>query len=262
MQYHVVQDVFSEVLAAAGRDGYVSAEAVPEDVPLTDQISASWSDWFDSERRGGCYLNDGESERLKQPYGELLLRAYEEGGYADPKAFLQSLSSDELAVVQDVHHLADPIRVDSLSEEGAVNLLIPPAAQIDLNRDGFTRCGAAYGMRFPDSNTPAPVAEAWDEATADMPLGDRMTFEMQMMLPLLTTNIVVNDAGEFVRIREPGDTDFVNPMASSNYSYVQVTQDRLEYLEAYRYQMPTGQYEKGVAFWTRFQELLVEHDAN
>ena len=259
---HVVQDVFSEVLAAAGREGYASAEAIPDEQPLTDHIASSWSDWFDGESRHGRYQNEPNGEELKQAYGEILVRAYEEGGHADPHTFLKNLSEDELAVVQQVHRLADPIKVDELTVEGAVNLLVPPSAQVDLNRDGFTRCGVAYGLRFPDSNTPPEVVAAWEEATAGMSLGDRMIYELQMTLPLLTANIVVDDQGHFVRRYEPGDPEFTNPMASSEYSYVQAAQDRLDYLELFRTRMPPEQYERDKAFWTRMHELLGEHGAN
>lgn len=257
----VVQDVFSEVLAAAGREGYASAEAIPDDRPLADHIASSWSDWFDGESRHGRYQNEPNGEELKLAYGEILVRAHEEGGHADPHAFLKKLSEDELAVVQQVHRLADPINVDELTVEGAVNLLVPPAAQIDLNRDGLTRCGVAYGLRFPDSNTPPEVVTAWEEATAGMSFEDRMIYEFQMTLPLLTANIVVDDQGHFVRRYEPGDPEFTNPMASSEYSYVQAAQDRLDYLELFKTRMSPEQYERDMAFWTRMHELLGEHGA-
>lgn len=258
---HVVQDVFSAVLAEAGREGYASAEAVSEEAPMTDQISASWSSWFDGECRDGRYQDETAADSLKQTYGEILLQAYEEGGYADPKAFLKGLSDEEMSVVQVVHRLADPIRVDSLTEEGALNLLMPPAAQVDLNHDGLTRSGVAYGMKFPDSNTPAPVAEAWEEATDGMDLKERMIYELHMMLPLLTANIVCDNEGRFVKQYGPDDPEFRNPMASSDYSYVQATEDRLEYLEAFKTRIPPERYDREKTFWTKFQNLLIDHDA-
>ena len=254
---HHVQNVFSEVLAAAGREGYASAEPVAEDQPMAEQIIESWSAWFD----GRCCSRATDAEALKQSYGEILVRANEEGGYADPKAFLESLSSEELAVVQHVHSLADPIQVDSLSEEGAVNLLVPPPAQVDLNHDGFTRSGVAYGMKFPDSNTPPSVAQAWEEATEGMSFGELATYQLQMKLPLLTANIVCDENGRFLHQYEPGDPEFTNPMASSDYSYVQATQDRLDYLDTFRYQIPEEQYQEGTAFWTNLQERLIENGA-
>ncbi len=257
----VVQDVFSEVLAAAGREGYASAEAISDDEPLADHIASSWSDWFDGESRHGRYQDESDGAELKQAYGEILVRAHEEGGHADPHTFLKNLSEEELAVVQHVHHLADPIGVDELTVEGAVNLLVPPAAQVDLDRDGLTRCGVAYGLRFPDSNTPPDVVAAWEEATAGMSFADRMIYEFQMTLPLLTANIVVDDQGRFVRRYEPGDPEFTNPMASSEYSYAEAAEGHLEYLECFRTRMPPEQYERDTAFWTRMHELLAKHGA-
>ena len=258
---HVVQDVFSAVLAEAGREGYASAEAVSEEAPMTDQISASWSSWFNGECREGRYRDEAAADSLKQAYGEILLQAYQEGGYADPKAFLETLSGEELSAVQVVHRLADPIRVDSLTEEGALNLLVPPAAQVDLNHDGLTRSGVAYGMKFPDSNTPAAVAEAWEEATDGMDLKERMIYELHMMLPLLTANIICDDEGRFVKQYGPDDPEFRNPMASSDYSYVEATEDRLEYLEAFKTRISPEQYEREKTFWTKFQNLLIDHGA-
>ncbi len=258
---HQVQDVFSAVLAEVGREGYASAEAVDGDRPMTEQIATVWSDWFDGERQGGRYSNTVDAEALKHSYGQILVRAYEEGGHATPKDFLASLSKDELATVQHVHALADPIRVDSLSDEGAMNLLVPPAAQVDLNHDGLTRSGLAYGLRFPDSNTPPEVVRAWEETTAGMSWGEQAIYQMQMKLPLLTANIVCDQNGQFVRRREPGDPDFVNPMASPDYSYLAATQARLDYLEDFRYQIPTEQYQRDNEFWTIFQQNLTANGA-
>lgn len=253
----VVQDVFSAVLEAAGREGYESAQAISDEEPLAEQIVTSWSDWFDGERTGGRYQNVSDAELWKQSYGEILQRAYEEGGYGNPTAFLKSLSAEELQVVQSVHRLADRISVDKLSEEGALNLLVPPPAQVDLNHDGLTGCGAGYGMRFPDSNTPPTVAAAWEEATEGMSLGERMIYEFQMMLPLLTANIVCDQDGRFLDRYEPGDPEFTNPMASDDYSYLRAAQDRLDYLDLFRNQMSPERYAKDTAFWTTLQGLFV-----
>ncbi|MFI4876837.1 MAG: hypothetical protein ACIALR_15910, partial [Blastopirellula sp. JB062] len=149
--------------------------------------------------------------------------------------------------------------VDGLTEEGAINLLIPRPAQVDLNYDGLTQSGIAYGIRFPDSRTPKNVAAAWEEATADLPPMEKAFFELQMKLPVLLANIEIDANGAFVRQREPGDHDFVNPMARADYSYLDVTQRHLDYLEEYRYQMPHQRYESGMQFWTDFQQLLQTH---
>ncbi len=253
-----VRDVFSEVLEAVGRRGFASAQEVKDDPSPSERIQATWSDWFDAEQIDGRYTTAKSPERLKQGFGELLARANAEGGYTNPKSFLKGLKEDELRTVQNVNWLAEPIDVDGLTEEGALNLILPPPAQVDLNRDGLTQTGAAYGIKFPDSNTPAQVVAAWEEATAGLAPGEKMTYELQMKLPLLTANIVLDRNGAFARRLEPGDSGFKNPMADAGYSYVQATQGQLDNLEFAKNQISKEQYARQTAFWNQLQELLEE----
>lgn len=258
-QEHQLQAVFSDVLEAAGRVGYASAEDRAGGEPLETSAVNAWDNWFDSQQTRR-YSQVKQPEQLKTGFSDIVARAHTEGGYEEPHAFLASLSREELSVVQAVQHLAEPIDVGSLTEEGALNLLLPPAAQIDLNHDGFTRSGAAYGMRFPDSNTPADVAAAWEEATADMPLEERMIFELQMMLPILTANIHLKPDGTYSHTSEPGDPDHRNPFAEPGFPYEQAAQDQLDHLEFSKRWLSEDRYNQGVEFWSRFQRLL--EDAN
>lgn len=250
-----VQSVFSEVLEAAGRSGYVSAGELEGDQLTAEDVRDSWSGWFEAER-AGRYAMARRPEELKQGYGEVLVRAVTEGGYEQPIEFLQGLTKDELKVVQDVNWLADSINVGSLSEEGALNLLLPGATQVDLNQDGVTQAGSAYGIKFPDSNTPTEVVEAWDEATVDLSIGEKMIYELQMKSPLLTANIVLDDNGAYSHRYEPGDIEFKNPMAETGYSYQQAVQDQLDSLEFGKNQIPKARYERQKEFWQKFYALL------
>lgn len=257
-QAHQVRDVFSELLEAAGRQGYASAQAVESDQPVDEQIQTTWTNWFDVERISGRYQGEKDAETLRQDYGNLLVRAHAEDGYVRPQDFLNSLSKDDLETVQTIHRLANPINVNGLTEEGSLNLLLPPPAQVDLNHDGLTRSGLAYGLRFPDSTTPAEVTTAWEEVTAGMPLGERMTYELQMKLPVLFANFYVDENGAYSHHFEPGDPEFRNPMADPEYSYFQATQDQLNGLEFSKNLIPQDEYERRTEFWTRFQGLLEE----
>lgn len=253
-----LQSVFSAILHEAGRSGYASADEYASDQTLEEDVRDSWSNWF-GPAKAASYAADYDPAQLKQAYGDILVRSLNEGGYNDPQNFLQSLSKDDLTTIQHVQRLADPIQVDSLNEEGALNLLIPPPAQVDLNFDGLTQTGKALGIRFPDSRTPKNVAAAWEEATADLTPQEKMHRELQMKLPVLFANFIVDDQGTFVRQREPGDVDWVNPLARGDYSYVDATQQQLDYLEAYQYQMSPQQYESGTLFWSNFQQSLQAH---
>ncbi|MCA9131983.1 MAG: hypothetical protein KDA45_02465 [Planctomycetales bacterium] len=239
----------------AGQPGYASAPALESDQPLDTQIQDSWESWFDTQLQGRYRRAQGATE-LGQQFGELALRAYQEGAYAAPKAFLSSLSQEELEVVQRVHWLAEPIQVNGLSEEGALNLLIPPAAQIDLDRDGLTRSGAANTIRFPDSTTPSEVARAWEEATAGLSPDEQSLYVLQMKLPVLLANFVIDDNGAYVRHYEPGDPEWVNPMAAADYSYEKVASDYLGYLEAFKNQIDLRRYAQDTAFWSDLQHRL------
>lgn len=250
-----VQSVFKEVLMEAGRTGYASAEITETQEPLETRIEESWNSWFQTERQGR-YASSEVPAGLGEAFGDVLAKAYESGAYVDPKPFLQSLTKEELKTVQNAHWLAEPIGVDSLSEEGALNLLLPPAAQVDLNGDGLTRSGKAWGIRFPDSTTPPDVRLAWEKATDGMPVEQLMTYELEMKLPVLLANFVLNDEGQFLYARQPGDPDFVNPMAAEDYSFVQVAQDWLEHLEYFKHQIGSERYSRDTEFWKSFQENL------
>ncbi|TWU04002.1 hypothetical protein Pla100_09380 [Neorhodopirellula pilleata] len=103
---------------------------------MPERIDESWNHWFQIARLGR-YASPEAPADLGTTYGDVLQKAYSEGAYAAPVPFLKGLSADELETIQNANWLADPIRVDSLTEEGALNLLIPAAAQVDLNYDGL-----------------------------------------------------------------------------------------------------------------------------
>lgn len=255
-----IQSVFSEVLNNAGRAGYVSAEQAETSEPLDVRIEEAWNRWYQTELLGR-YASKEAPQDLGRSYGEVLSKAYQEGAYVDPKTFLKGLSRDELKSVQNAHWLADEIQVGTLTEEGALNLLIPPAAQVDLNGDGLTRSGEAFGIRFPDSRTEPNVVAAWEEATDGMPLSERMVYELNMKLPVLLANLVTDADGRFVSSREPGDPDFVNPMLAEDYSFVQVAQNWIGHLEYFKNQMDPSQYAKGMEFWETFHQSLRDNGA-
>lgn len=255
-----LQNLFNEILTSAGRPGYASAEAYESDNSIEDDIQQDWNDWF-AVANTGNYPDEVNAQSLPGDFGNLLVRTYNEGGYVDPQGFLKNLTEDELATVQHVNRLAKPIDVDELTPEAALNLLIPRPAQIDLNYDGLTQVGEAYMIRFPDSRTPEAVVNAWNETTADMDPMEKSFYELQMKLPTLLANIQVDDQGRYVSHTEPGDPNWVNPQADSNYSYTRLTEQMLEYLDYFQYQIPKDQYEQQRSFYSAFQQNLQEHGA-
>lgn len=252
---HELQNVFSQILESVGVEGYQSAETPASTEPIDEQAQKAWDGWYELELQGR-YQNADRPIELGQDFGRVINRAYQEGGYADPKGFLKSLSTDELESVQRTHWLAAPINVDGLSDEGALNLLIPPAAQVDLNRDGLTQSGAGYGFRFPDSTTPKAVADAWEESTAGLSEGDRMSYVAQMKIPTLLANIVTHPDGSFSEQIEPGDPRFKNPMAADDFSYTRTADRVIEYLDYFKNQMDPLRYLNDRSFWSDFRSRL------
>ncbi len=253
------------MLKQAGREGFASAEPLADEKDLPEQIGESWHEWFQANTSRYTFqagadnpsVQAGKSaDDLRQDYQAILLDAYSSGGYATPEQYVRSLSEEQLRTVQQVHHLADPINASMLSTEASLNLLLPPAAQVDANRDGLTAVGAGMMIGFPNSNTPKNVRDAWESATADMPEQDRMTYQLQMMMPLITANLKVDSQGQFVRSVQPGDADWVNPMNSADYSYKRAADEWLAYLDRFKYQMSIEQYTKDKSFWTSFRDQL------
>ena len=261
-----LQDTFSAVLSQVGREGYQSATAIESDSNLNEGVVSSWEDWFDSiapSRYSFMFGPDSPSvqegsspDSLKQEFGKIISDAYRNGGYATPQKYLQSLSPDQLATIQQVQHLADPIRVEQLTDESSLNLLLPPDTQVDSNHDGLTAVGAAYTLRFPDSNTPENVRRAWEQATENLSEADRMTYVLQMTLPITLANIHTDSSGAYTGSSDPGDPDWMNPMANSDYSYRDSANGWLDYLDRFKNQIPLEQYERDLRFWSTFRDSL------
>ena len=83
---------------------------------------------------------------MQEPYAKDFETIYKEAQENDitlsnAKEFLNTLSSDELSTLQHYTGLADEINVDSLSNEGAYNLLMHDYEKYDFNNDGMVQNG-------------------------------------------------------------------------------------------------------------------------
>lgn len=261
-----LQNVFTAVLNQAGKEGYVSAESLADNTDMPQQIGDSWHQWFDqfSSTRYSFQAGaespsvqpDKTATQLRDDYQAILVDAYNQGGYATPEKYLQSLSKAQLKTVQQVHHLAAEIDIGSLSSEGSLNLLLPPGAQVDADHNGLTTVGAGQILQFPSSDTPKDVRDAWQTAIESVPEQDRLTYQLQIMMPLITANLKIDENGQFVRSVEPGDADWTNPMSAPDFSYKQTASNWLSYLDRFKNQMSPEHYARDTNFWTKFREAL------
>ncbi|TWU39485.1 hypothetical protein [Novipirellula artificiosorum] len=99
---------------------------------------------------------------------------------------------------------------------------------------------------------------AWDAATADVPEKDRITYELQMMVPVLLANAVNAPDGSFSHFRSFDDPSWVNPLTADGYSFVKETQDRIASLDYFKNQMDPVRYLADRSFWSSFQDNLRE----
>lgn len=131
-------------------------------VPDAESLKASFRDW-QSDLQG---FSEDALQRIEanaEAFEALIDKAAAAGGYGDPLAFVRGLSPQELAVLQRIHGLGDPIAADKLTEEGALNLLLPRNASKDIDHDGFVMIGAAKTWVFPPVDAPPEVKAAWDK---------------------------------------------------------------------------------------------------
>jgi hypothetical protein len=263
-----LQDVFSAVLEQVGREGFESSRESTLTNISESAVVGSFEDWFDGivqTRYSFQYGAENPSVRtgksvddLKQDFGLILSNAFQNGGYAHPQTFLQTLDKEQLATLQQIHHLADPIQLTSLSEEASLNLLLPPDAQIDADHDGLTAIGVAFTFRFPDSNTPDRVRDAWMASVEGLNESDRMLYSLQMSFPLISAKLHFDAEGNYSRSSYPGDADWTNPMGNPTFDYGKHASDWLRYLEDFKNQIPPDQYKRDHSFWTTFRQHLVE----
>ncbi|BBB27102.1 hypothetical protein [Amphritea japonica] len=125
----------------------------------------------------------GLSEQQVGDFAALLDKANNQlEGSRSAKQVLTDMSSDELNLLQQATSLAKPIQIDSLSDEGATNLLAQPdkTGMVDLNNDGIVEIGIGRMVTFPPVNAPPSVHKAWDSATENMSEGDKMTLQLHM----------------------------------------------------------------------------------
>jgi len=125
----------------------------------------------------------GQSDQEVSHFADLLSDANEKIRQdISAKEILSDMNPNELALIQASAGLVDPISVDALSNEGAINLLAQPdkKGMVDLNNDGLVEVGIAKSIVFPPVNAPESVRVAWEEATQGMSEKDKMVLQLHM----------------------------------------------------------------------------------
>lgn len=140
----------------------------PFGVADVESLTSAFRTWKDSRQSVGA--SNDYLERIHDQadaFETLMHKASVEGGYVDPIAFIQGLSIQEHQTLQHIHSLAEPLSPGRLSQEGALNLLLPPNQRKDIDKNGFVMVGEAKTWVFPPVDAPAAVKAAWDQVVAE-----------------------------------------------------------------------------------------------
>lgn len=140
----------------------------------------------------GILQSRGRSDQQIIDFSALLEKAHNALAHETPaKEILSNFSDAELHLIQKTAGLVDRINVDSLSNEGAINLLAQPdkTGMIDQNNDGIVEIGVSRMVTFPPVNAPLSVKLAWNDATEGMSEQDKMVMELNMHSMVYGTNI-------------------------------------------------------------------------
>ena len=197
----------------------------------------------------------------QETFISVLEKTQERLGAEDPRDILRSLVVTELEVVQKVHCLADPICVETLDREGALNLLLQPGSARDINNDGFLRIGRGWTWTFPPPNAPQAVKDAWEEHTAGMTEMESMLATAPFMVASLTANAKYDAQGNIIGFYGPWDPEYRNIFADPNFSYKDLVNQCLDNLEIAKPYYSLEDYENRKDFLTGFLELMDKYGA-
>jgi hypothetical protein len=172
-----------------------------------------------------------------EAFEQLIDKAAANGGYTDPIAFIRGLSEQERAVLQHVHSLAKPIEPGTLTEEGALNLLLPRSELKDIDKDGYVMVGAAKTWFFPPVDASPEIRQAWEQASANLTEAERFTA-----------------TGYF--LPSPGQSAYLGDNLDA---YRNLTAERLEgakFAQQFDFSWQHEHRKKQIAFLTDFLSLL------
>lgn len=200
------------------------------------------------------YKNNNVNQ-LKEDYTAILEKAVHENAYNDPKAFMKSLSVEERKAIQTMHSYGLELtnyEIDSMSFEGSYNMLVPGHMQQDFDKNGLTASGNAQIFKFPSSNAPDNVKEAWAEMTAGMTSEERLMAEAKMMTHHFSANFdIFRTGGSF--------DDYVDPFLADDFSYMGWAQKGYDANEYFKGSISNEQYEADKKFYTRFMEIFSKY---
>lgn len=136
------------------------------------------------------YKQHSDAIKAREPYGDDFEKIYEKATKADvkldnAKAFLEDFSPEERKTLQNYAKLVDEISVDSLSNEGAYNLLMHAYEKYDFNDDGIVENGIAKISSIVPAipqNMDSGTKQAYTNAMNSLDKKDRLLASMTLSI--------------------------------------------------------------------------------
>lgn len=132
---------------------------------------------------------NGDTVAQQLQFASLLATAYSKNAQQDARAYLQTLDKAQLAILQRNKYLADEIRPEALSEEGARNLLLPHGYAVDLDGDRNLEIGISNTWSVPPQDAPPEFLTAWGETMGKLPWEVRSSAESGLILGIYGLNL-------------------------------------------------------------------------
>jgi hypothetical protein len=166
---------------------------------------------------------------------------------SNAKEILESLSKTELMKIQQYKSLADPIKVDTLSEEGAYNLLVHNYENIDYNGDGYVEVGIGKSVNMIPQEAPHEFRQKFIATLKEMKKNGANDFEIMSAtiatfgtytLTKTEKNRYDEDPSFRALLKEHGIDKFVLQTPSFDDDYILKLKYELEHPKAGEYASP------------------------
>lgn len=259
----MISSVGSQIQAYSATKIYsVQAEEQNSQGKTTSFAQKSGSDTVKFSKNAMSLLharNIGNQDR--ETYKEIMKRAESSGGYSDPKAFLSSLSDDELKTVRKVHSYGVRIEPEKLDFEGAFNLLVQPGDESDIDNNGQIQHGLAKVRVFPPTNAPAAVKNAFDEASAGFSGVQKSMMSFDFRSFEISANIKYDPSGQAIGVYQPGENGYIDIYSESGFSYSSLAKRALANIEKNTSYSTEELYQKSKSFMEDFIKALEANNA-
>ena len=143
------------------------------------------------------------------------------------------------------------MRVSIMSQEEALNFILPQSESVDLNNDGYAgRGNGKFEFIFPPPNAPDKVKEAWYAATDHMSDKDKNLIKVHFLIGQLDANTNWNGDSQ-PKGPEPGDPDWKNIFDDNDFSYLDMIRTILGKAKDAEDDVDIGSAESVMLAWTK-----------